>query len=180
MGRVSALQSGSTDPLAHAETLHQKPSVTHPYEWAQTARLLARQGPEANSLAISLLESALSESPSDYQSWSLLAFLRKQDSGNFSADVERDLRKSFEACPYCNKSILRWRLTFVLDNWDAASEDIRISAFSGADFLRWWHLDYDYLKTIRAEANSRGIPFDQYRRKIDTPMRPNEIGLSDS
>lgn len=179
MERVSALQSGSIDLLTHAKFLNRKSRVVHPYEWTQTARLLTTQKPETTTLAISLLESALSESPNDPQAWALLAFLRKQDAGSLSLDAEQALRQSFDTCPYCSKALLRWRFSFVLENWDTASEDTRLSAFSGADFLRWWHLDYAYLKQVRDDARSRGIPFDQYRQKINTPMRPNEIGLKD-
>lgn len=179
LGRVSAIQDGSIDPLAHAEILDQKAFVAHPYEWTQTARILATQSPENGAVTISLLEAALSQSQNDAQAWALLAFVRKRQLGRFSPEAEQDLRQSFEACPYCSKPLLRWRLSFVLDNWNAASEDSRIRAFSGADFLRWWHLDYDYLAQVGNEARSRGIPFDQYRKKIDTPFRPNEIGLYD-
>jgi len=177
--RVSALQAGSIDPPSHAAILAQKQRVSHPQEWAETARLTANLGSENTARAISLLESALSAAPEDYQSWALLAFFRKQEDGNLSPEAALNLSKSIEACPYCSKSLLRWRFTFVLDNWDAVSEEVKLSAFSGADFLRWWHLDYDYLDQVRSEAISRSIPFDQYRLKVDTPARPNEISVDE-
>ncbi|MEO1070700.1 MAG: hypothetical protein AAFX32_04010 [Pseudomonadota bacterium] len=176
--RIQAVKSGELDVLEHAQRLSQKPQVQVSEEWVATARELYSEIPEQSALATSLLERALVETPGDYESWAYLAFLKRQEPTGFTPEIDADLQRSFEACPYCKKSLLRWRFTFVLANWEATSEQTRLYAFSGADFLRWWHLDYDYLEEVRLAAIARGIPFDEYRRKIDTPARPNEIGLS--
>ena len=175
--RVSALEDGRLDPAEFARHLLSQPTVRRPEQWAATARRLSTEGPDEIALAISLLDRALIKSESDYQSWAVLAYLHRQADGLYSEPVDFALRKSISACPYCSKSLLRWRLTFILDNWPRVPEETRILVFSGADFLRWWHLDYEYLDEVRSDAIARGIPFDEYRRKIDTPVRPNEIGL---
>lgn len=180
LGQLEQLRTGSTDPVAHASILTNRTQIDHPEEWSETARLLAAIGPEHSEQAVSLLETALAETPNDHQSWATLAFLRKQHFGKFTPEVAEALKRSFETCLLCSKSLLRWRFTFVLDNWNDTDEDLRIASFTGADFLRWYHLDYDYLEQVRLAAIARGIPFDDYRRRIDTPTRPNEIGLDRS
>ncbi|MEM9178106.1 MAG: hypothetical protein AAGA89_00280 [Pseudomonadota bacterium] len=175
LGRIDSLQAGRIDPLQYANALTARHTVSHPKEWTLTAELLARHHPEETALSVSLLQRALENSPDDAHSWALLSFLEKKKSGAYTQDAEASLRRSFDVCPYCDRDLLRWRFTFVLDNWEAASEDSKLAAFSGADFLRWWYLDYDFLHQVREASLARQIPFDTYRRKIDTPVRPQEI-----
>jgi len=173
--RIGALNSGAIDALSHAATLQQKARVDFPYEWIQTAQLLSEGSPDQRRLAISLLTRALETQPSEPNAWALLAHLEARDATPLSDASKQAFRRSIEVCPYCEKSLLRWRLEFVLRYWSEIPEQDRLSVFSGADLLRWWHLDGDFLKKARATAILRGIPFDEYRRKIDTPVRPNEI-----
>ena len=178
LGRIEAISEQKLNSVNHAERLLKTGEVQFANEWIATAQALSSGDTQQRGLAITLLEKALTEFPSDAQAWSLLAFLYRQNEGSYNEKVDRALRNSFAACPYCSKSLLRWRFTFVLNNWEESDEEIRLYAFSGADFLRWWHLDYDYLEQVRLDALSQNIPFDEYRRKIPTPVRPNEIGLS--
>ena len=180
VGRIEAIKSGEMDPVEHAQRLSAQNQVQDPAEWRATARALDASAPEKSALTITLLERALVHAPNDYQAWAFLAFVKRQATDEFSSEVDADLKRSFETCPYCDKALLRWRFTLVLANWDDVSEENRLHAFSGADFLRWWHLDYDYLEEVRQAAIARNIPFDEYRRKIDTPARPNEIGLEEN
>lgn len=177
LGRIEAVSETKLDAADHAKHLMGQDTVHYPNEWIATAQKLAGGSGEQQETAVALLERALEVNSSDAQAWSLLAFLHRQTSGAYTDEVDQALRRSFEACPYCSKSLLRWRFTFVLNNWEATDEEMRIYAFSGADFLRWWYLDYDYLEQVRQDALSRNIPFDAYRKKIPTPVRPNEIGL---
>lgn len=177
VGRIEAVSQAKLNAGDHAENLMSQADVRFPSEWIATAQYLTNGDTEQKQTAIALLERALAVAPDNAQAWSLLAFLYRQTNGAYNDEVDQALRSSIEACPYCNKSLLRWRFTFVLNNWDAVEEDVRLQVFSGADFLRWWHLDYDYLEQVRSDALSQNIPFDVYRRKIPTPVRPNEIGL---
>lgn len=177
LDRTDAIADESLDAEIYAGQLIKSDLTEFPNEWIATAQKLSTGGSDQSALAISLLEKALIEAPDHYQAWALLAFLQRQSQGAYTDQVATALGRSFETCPYCSKSLLRWRFTFVLDNWAAVDEDTRLLAFSGADFLRWYHLDYTYLESVRIDAIARGLPFDAYRRKIDTPARPNEIGL---
>lgn len=174
---VDRLRGQSLAATDVADGLLKAGSVEHPEIWIETARQLSSKSPEHDLVAISLLEQALQVKSEDYEAWALLAFLHRRHAGVFNESVEAALKQSFLACPYCNRDILQWRFTFVLANWQETSEETRLAAFSGADFLRWWHLEYDYLEAVRQDAVARGIPFREYRQKIDTPARPNEIGL---
>jgi len=177
--RIEAVTDGKLAPLSHAQNLLAQSIVRHPSEWIATARALSVDDPDQVQIAISLLDRALTDAPTEYDAWTLLAFLEHKRSDAYTDRVEASLQRSIDTCPYCSKSILRWRFTFVLDNWEQTSEDIRLAAFSGADFLRWWHLDYEYLNQVRTDALARNIPFDAYRQKIPTPVRPNEVGITD-
>ncbi|MEO1324540.1 MAG: hypothetical protein AAFV59_16230 [Pseudomonadota bacterium] len=177
LSRIDAITQTTLDPASHAEHLLAQKGVRFPNEWVATAQALAGGDAEDLQTAIALLDRALIDAPHNAQAWSLLAFLHRQTSGSYNEQADRALLNSFNACAYCSKSLLRWRFTFVLNNWNATNEEVRLHAFSGADFLRWWHLDYDYLEQVRQDALARDIPYDAYRKKIATPVRPNEIGL---
>lgn len=177
MKRISQLQQGALDPVAHAQSLLATQRADKSAEWVETASAIADQSADHDALAIQLLKAALAENPYFPRGWALLAFLHTRDAGSFTAEAERALERSIEVCPLCSKELLRWRLTFVLEHWTNVSEDTRVAAFVGADLLRWWHLDYEYLSRVRTEALGRGIAFDTYRKKVNSPVRTNEIGV---
>ena len=140
------------------------------------AERLVEAGATHDVEARALLKQALADDPNAPTAWSLLAFVEHRISGAFSPDAQTAFRRSVEVCPMCNADLIRWRLDFVLANWDDTPEDLRKAAFVGADFLRWWHLDYEFVASRRALAISQGIPFVQYQRAVNTPVRPEEIG----
>ena len=154
----------------------QQSRVELPGEWVATSRTLIEKGTGSEASAIKLLERAVEADPYNYSAWTLLAFAQTRLAGRLNAEATQSLLRSIELCAYCEESLLRWRLTFVLNHWEDASERLRIGVFSGADFLRWWHLDGEFLSQMREFAKQREIPYDEYRRKIDTPVRPHEIG----
>lgn len=173
--RVSRIQSGDIDALKNASALAQARRVEHPIEWIATATKLSADGPDQDSLAIKLLEDALEEDPAHPRAWTLLSFLRTRNAGEFTADAETALQKSNALCGFCERDLLRWRLTYTLQHWANAEESTRKAAFNSADFLRWWYLDYEFLNQVRADALERGISFDQYRRDVNSPVRPQEV-----
>lgn len=173
--RIDGLRSGDRDVVEHALSLRQAARVSHPREWIETATLLLDQAPSDFETSLSLLESALAAGPDNPNAWALLAFLYVQRAGGLDTDALNALQISIDQCGYCEKSLLRWRFTFVLQHWQDAPEKIRAEVFSGADFLRWWFLDYAYLNEVRAEALARRIPFDEYRRNVNSPIRPSEV-----
>lgn len=173
--RISAIQSGLVVADVSAAHILERSTVDHPREWITLASVLSSNGPDYDPVSIALLERALEADPNHPNVWSLLAFLRARRSNEFTESAAAALREANQRCTLCNRAELQWRLTFTLKNWDQMPEDLRMSAFVGADFLRWWYLEYDYLGQVRESAKVMGIPFDAYRRKVGTPVRPNEI-----
>lgn len=173
--RIKALQSSEVETSKAAETLLAGLNVQRPGEWIAAAETLSSASPPNDAVSITLLESALAVAPNDATAWALLSFLHTRHSDAFTPEAENALRESIARCPLCSKALLRWRLTFTLQHWDPVPEDVRMAAFEGADFLRWWYLDNDYLRQVGGNAEARGIPFDEYRRKVNTKIRPNEI-----
>lgn len=176
--RANDLNQGRLDPVEHADTLLKRSVASFPVEWTETASLVSETSAINDEKAIRLLETALAAEPNDPGAWALLAFLRTRQAGSYSQAAEEALDTSIQICPLCSKSLLRWRLTFVLQHWVDVSEQTRLAVFSGADLLRWWHLDYEYLAKVRTDALARGIEYDVYRRKVDTPIRSNELGAA--
>jgi hypothetical protein len=173
--RISAVQSGQIAAADAATRLLQRSSVNHSREWIAVAAVLSAEGPENDPVSIALLERAFAADPYHPTVWSLLAYLRVRHANEFSEAAASALREANQRCTLCNRAELKWRLTFTLSNWEQMPEDLRMSAFIGADFLRWWYLEYDYLNQIRDSAQALSIPFDEYRRKVNSPVRPNEI-----
>lgn len=172
---VATLQSGEVSAHEKAKALLASTHVRNPAEWIETARYLSNQSPRHDRLAIRVLETALDADAYHPDAWALLSFLHTREAGGFTAASEQALETSFDLCGYCDEHLLRWRLTYVLRHWPDISEASRMAAFSGADFLRWWYLEYEFLDTVRAQATARGIPFDAYRKKVGTHVRPNEV-----
>lgn len=173
--RVSRIQSGDTNALTNASALAQRARPEHPIEWIATATKISADGSDQDLLAIKLLEDALKEDPAHPRAWTLLSFLRTRNAGEFTADAEAALQRSNALCGFCERDLLRWRLTYTLQHWANTEESTRKAAFNGADFLRWWYLDYEFLNQVRADALERGISFDQYRRDVNSPVRPQEV-----
>ena len=161
--------------LEEGERLRAKGKVAQASKWIETANLISAQSNANDDLAIDLLEAALAVDPAHPDAWALLSFLNTRQAGRYTDASEQALQTSIKLCGYCDKALLKWRFTYVLQHWDAVSEDTRMAAFSGADFLRWWHLEYEYLGRLRRQSLARNIPFDEYREKVGTHVRPNEI-----
>lgn len=173
--RITEMQSNEAEASKAASRLLSNLSVEHPGEWIAAATALSSASPQNDGRSIDLLERALAVAPDDASAWALLSFLYARQSGSFTPAAENALRESNTRCPLCNKALLQWRLTYTLQHWDQVPEDVRMSAFKGADFLRWWYSDHDFLSEVGQSARARGIPFNDYRRKVNTKVRPNEI-----
>ena len=129
--------------------------------------------------ATALVENALQKNPDMPFAWALLAYFDSRSENGLGERGLEALRESYSRCLVCNRELIHWRLEFVLANWPKVTEDIRMSAFESADFLRWWYLEYEYLADLRTAAQGAGIPFAAYQRKINTPVRPNELPLAE-
>ena len=176
LSRIEAIESDTLDVPAHAQSLIESEKVGSAKEWTATARALIEKDQSSDDLAIRLLERALLRDRYDYHAWALLSYARTRAAGEFNSSAADALRNSIQYCRLCDDALLRWRLVFVIENWPETSEPIRVSVFEGADLLRWWHLDGDFLGNARRTALQQGIPFDEYRANVDTPVRANEIG----
>ena len=174
--RQSAIEAGRIEPLAHAKSLLSGERSAPPTHFIRLAERLVAYGDAHDDLAASLLREGLSRRPSDGEAWALLAYVETRRAGRFNLAAQDALKQSVAACPYCDRDLLRWRLEFVLRHWEETPRGLRMAAFSGADVLRWWHLDSAWLLEMRTAAMRRGIDFDGYRRAIDTPVRPQEVG----
>lgn len=174
--RIEALESNDLDAAEHAKTLLQQSRVAHTREWVATARVLAGRGANQDLLAIQLLDRSLEEDIYDHAAWALLSYVQTRQNGGFSDTAEDAFNKSIIYCPFCETALLKWRLLFVIEHWDDVSEPTRLRVFEGADLLRWWHFEGEFLVTARDAAIKQNIPFDEYRARIETPVRPNEVG----
>ena len=169
--QVRAVDAGATpliDRLSDAE-------VSSPDILKSLARHSILHGEDPIDVAISKLRRSLEINPDQPDAHALLAYALALDAGRATEAVNIDLRESFRQCLFCDEELTKWRLEFVLAYWPGIDEGNRLSAFEGADFLRWWHLQYDYLAELRERSEARGIPFAEYQRKISTPVRPNEV-----
>jgi hypothetical protein len=54
-------------------------------------------------------------------------------------------------------------------------EPMRRRAFEHADLLRWIGPNAEFLAEMRVKAKQNGIPFDDYRAAVETPVRTWDI-----
>ncbi|MDJ0919682.1 MAG: hypothetical protein QNI84_01030 [Henriciella sp.] len=174
--RIDDLRAGQIDAPAYAAKVLSSDKTHAPQELIVLAEQLNPDTQEDHHQAIALLERALQTNHRLPIAHAKLVSLETEPSGRPNEAAIEHLEASFWDCPYCNRDLLRWRLAYVIKHWNDIPEEIRLQAFAGADVLRWWYLDYEFLEQISREAVAKGIAFNAYQRKIYTPVRPSEIG----
>jgi hypothetical protein len=118
---------------------------------------------------------AVKADPSRAHAWGLLAYLETQRAGKVTPASLEALTRSMNACPLCDQDLIRWRFNFVLANWNAIPDETRRRAFEQADILRWIGQNREFLAEMRMKAAGAGIPFDDYRSAVATPVRNWDI-----
>ncbi|MEO0550341.1 MAG: hypothetical protein AAFZ91_10495 [Pseudomonadota bacterium] len=174
--RIERIQNGQVDAMSLADTMLGSGEATSPRELIALAEQISQETGAKDARANGLLSRALEIEPRLPSAHAQLTYLQTKQAGRPTESAIEHLEASFWDCPYCNQDLLRWRLAYVIMHWRDIPEEVRLQAFAGADVLRWWYLDYEFLDQIRKEAISKGIAFNAYQRKIYTPVRPSEIG----
>jgi len=119
---------------------------------------------------------AVNADPSRAHAWGLLAYLETLRAGKITPASLEALTQSMNACPLCDQDLIRWRFNFVMANWGAIPDVTRRRAFEQADILRWIGQNREFLAEMRVKAERAGIPFDEYRSAVETPVRNWDIG----
>jgi hypothetical protein len=136
--------------------------------------------PETENLeaAHAAAQAAVQADPSRAHAWALLAYLETRKAGKVTPAALKALTSSMDACPLCDQDLIRWRFNFVLANWSAISEETRRRAFDEADILRWTGQHSEFLAEMRLKALGAGVPFDEFRSAVATPVRIWDAGLA--
>jgi hypothetical protein len=143
-----------------------------PTDYLETLAELGVQGETENLEAAYLAAAqATKADPSRAHVWAQLAWLETHKSGKVTAAALDALVRSMNACPLCSQDLVRWRFNFVLANWGSVPDDLRRRAFEQADILRWIGQNREFLAEMRVKAVGAGIPFDDYRSAVATPVR---------
>jgi len=121
-------------------------------------------------------QDAVNADPSRAHAWGLLAYLETLRAGKITPASLEALTQSMNACPLCDQDLIRWRFNFVMANWGAIPDVTRRRAFEQADILRWIGQNREFLAEMRVKAERAGIPFDEYRSAVETPVRNWDIG----
>lgn len=140
--------------------------------WLETLAELGLQvEPQEAERAMQAAASATAKDPSRAGAWVLQAYLETRKAKQVNPAALEALSKSMTACPLCSEELIRWRLNFVLANWASIPDDVRRKAFEQADILRWMGDNGEFLAEMRIKAKQAGIPFDEYRSAVNTPVR---------
>lgn len=114
--------------------------------------------------------------PSRAHVWARLAWIEAQQAGGRVNETSLEaLSRSMDACPLCSQELIAWRFNFVLANWSDVPDPVRRRAFEHADLLRWIGPNAEFLAEMRVKAKQNGIPFDEYRATVETPVRTWDI-----
>jgi hypothetical protein len=140
--------------------------------WLETlAELGLLVDPQEAERAMQAAVRATARDPSRAGAWALQAYLETRKARQVNPAALAALSKSMAACPLCSEDLIRWRFNFVLANWSAIPDDLRRKAFEHADILRWIGDNGEFLAEMRITAKQAGIPFDEYRSQVNTPVR---------
>jgi hypothetical protein len=140
--------------------------------WLETlAELAVQVDPQDADHALLAAVRATRRDPSRAGAWALQAYLETRKANQVNAAALEALSNSMAVCPLCSQELIRWRFNFVLANWTAIPDEIRRKAFEQADILRWMGNNGEFLAEMRIKAKQAGIPFDEYRSAVNTPVR---------
>jgi hypothetical protein len=147
------------------------PSTT-PAPWLETLSELGLQlDKPAIEPSLEAARQAVAIDPSRASAWAKLAYLEYVKAGKVTPQSIEALSKSMDACPFCDQALIRWRFNFVLANWNAMPETLRLKAFEQADVLRWAGENTQFLAEMKATATQAGIPFGELQSAVNTPWR---------
>lgn len=166
------------DESATAATLAQELPANASADYYETLSELAMDARPADpGIARAAAERAVAIDPSRAQVWARIAWLDYLDTHTVTPEAVDALNRSIEACPLCDADLVRWRFNFVLANWASVPETLRHKVFEGADLLRWAGepSDADFLAEMRTKATAAGIPYDQYRAAVATPVKSWDV-----
>ncbi len=135
--------------------------------------------PEQRELALRAARRAVEADPDRAFAWARIAYFSGSETAASGEESVNALRASMTACPLCDAELVRWRFNHVLAHWDQMPDDVRRTAFTHADMLRWAGGNAEFLAEMRVKANNAGIPYDAYRAAVDTPVRSWEIEAED-
>lgn len=171
----SRAESLSTSRLSIADGQKLLSSGASPKVLLAGAEALDLDEPGAAALAVSLTRASLTQQPKQPFAWAELAYFQTRLKGGVDETALYAFQRSIAQCGYCDRDLLRWRLLFTIDNWNALPERERLDAFRGAEFLRWWHIDGAFLAEARERATARGIDFRDYQRRVVSDVRSHEV-----
>lgn len=177
-GRLSDQQLLQADEGTTAAALARPLPRTGSADYFETLSELAMEVKPANSIvALAAARRAVSLDPSRAQAWARIAYLEYFEAHKVTPAAAEALGKSIQACRLCDQELVRWRFNFVLANWSAVPEPLRQQVFESADMLRWAGepADADFLAEMRTKAKAAGIPYDQYRAAVATPVKSWDV-----
>ncbi len=126
-------------------------------------------------LALSAARDAVAADPDRAFVWARLAYLETERAGSVTPAALEAIGRSIDACPLCDEELIRWRFKYVLSNWASIPEDLRNRTFETADILRWTGRNADFLAEMRIKSMAAGVPFDEYRSRVNTPVHTLEL-----
>ena len=150
------------------------PSCDNPTILIRLAQAMAGGNESERELAKQLLERAIKKDELQPLAYVIMSYLHAKDAGALTPEAIAALQRSVEICRLCdNQELLRWRLEFVLRNWEAIPEDLRQAAIEGADVLRWRYEDEEFLAEQDAFALRNSVPFIEYIEALESPEIPD-------
>lgn len=173
--RTMALLSASDDEVR--SLLAAEGAVVGSPDYLETLSELSLEIPKPDlASAEAAARKSVELDPSRAHVWARLAWLETQKAGGKVNQASlHALGRSMDACPLCSQELIAWRFNFVLANWQVMPEPMRRRAFEHADLLRWIGPNAEFLAEMRVKAKQNGIPFDEYRAAVETPVRTWDI-----
>lgn len=171
-----------TDLLLSASDVEARRAITEVWPtdasgeyYEAVGELIETLDPENAEMAQLAAERAVAADPSRAFAWARIAYYKAEEAGAVGDEAIAALLQSMRRCGLCDPELVRWRFNFVLSNWDQMPEQVRRAAFMHADMLRWTGSNAEFLAEMKIKANAAGIPFDEYRSAVNTPVRSWDI-----
>lgn len=170
--RTYRLSTASDETVQAILADAKQPTRSSAYHEQLAERASGLETPDTFSAQENILKALAISSNSPY-AWAHLAYLRTVRAGNVTSGAVEALGQSIRRCLYCDNELIRWRLEYMLANWDELPDGFQVHARQHADILKADPLQHSYLRDIIIRARFQDIDLGIATHTLTLPNSNN-------
>ncbi|MEE9380292.1 MAG: hypothetical protein V3V03_02715 [Hyphomonadaceae bacterium] len=138
------------------------------YHELLSERAAALEVPDAFSARLHV-EKALEINPNSPYAWAHLAYLDTYIANGVTPKAVEALTQSIERCQYCDAELGKWRLQYILSNWNDLPFELKEEARQQARLLKADPREHPYLRDVLIRARLQGFDLGIETHELRVP-----------